>query len=148
MSDFVSETGGKPSDLTAIAQWSARKFKPFHIGDTPIFTGHIAVLVNRFSASAAEIAAAALHDTLGSPVVGTKSAGAVLASIILSASNGYMLQFPIQDYVTMKGVRLEGTGVAPDFEVPDPILRSKEAKDTVIEKACEVLSQTKVSGPK
>ena len=138
--DYVTATGGKATDISAIAQWTERKFRPAHRPDAPFFTGKVAVLVNRFSASASEIAAAALHDSLGAPIVGTKSAGAVLASIIVPASNGYMLQFPIQDYVTANGVRLEGNGVTPDFEVSEPIIAKKGSPDAVIEKACSVLS--------
>ncbi len=140
---YVLATGGKPNDLAAIAQWTENKFRPVHRSDLPLFNGHVAVLVNRFSASASEIAAAALHDTLGAPIIGTKSAGAVLASIIVPASNGFMLQYPIQDYVTSKGVRLEGNGVVPDFEVKEPIASPKGAPDEAIEKACSVLAHTK-----
>jgi len=141
--NFVQKTGGSATNLSAIAQWTDRKFRPIRQSEAPFFTGKTAVLINRFSASASEIAAAALHDELGSPVIGTKSAGAVLASIIVSAGNGYMIQLPIQDYVTLKGVRLEGNGIKPDFEVPDPIVHRKDSKDLAIEKARQILSQSK-----
>ena len=46
-------------------------------------------------------------------------------------------------YVTSKGVRLEGNGVVPDFEVKEPIAAPKGAPDEAIEKACSVLAHTK-----
>jgi carboxyl-terminal processing protease len=137
VTEYVAKTGGKPIDLAAIEQWTDNKFYGFHREDSPFFTGRVAVLVNKFSGSASEIAAAALHDLIGAPIIGTKSAGAVLASIIVPATNGFMLQFPIEDYVTIKGVRLEGTGVSPDFEVPDSIVAPHDTKDTAIDKAAE-----------
>ena len=140
---YIEKTGGSPSNLAAVAQWTDRKFKPAHLTESPLFTGKVAVLINRFSASASEIAAAALHDELGAPVIGSKSAGAVLASIILSAGNGYQIQLPIQDYVTMKGVRLEGNGVRPDYEVAESVVHLRDSKDNAIEKACQILSQSK-----
>jgi len=143
VSQYVAKTGGKQSDLAAIAQWTTKKFIAKRSEERPFYSGRIAVLVNKFSGSASEIAAAALHDILGAPVIGTKSAGAVLASIIVPASNGFMLQFPIEDYVTIKGVRLEGTGVVPDIEVADVNLRPHEAKDPVVDKACEYFVQAK-----
>jgi len=85
----------------------------------PYYKGNIVVLVNQASGSAAEIAAAALRDDRGATIVGEKSAGAVLVSVIGQVADGFMLQFPIFDYVTESGIRLEGHGVTPDVVVPD-----------------------------
>ena len=101
----------------------------------PVYTGRVAVLVNRFSGSASEIAAAALHDLVGAEVVGTKSAGAVLVSVIGDATNGFTLQYPIMDYVTVKGLRIEGNGVAPTVTVEDAKFRLPKDPDPVVEKA-------------
>jgi carboxyl-terminal processing protease len=143
VTDYIESTGEPGTDLAAIADWSERKFHPVRRSDVPFFTGHVAVLVNKFSGSASEIAAAALHDILGAPIIGTKSAGAVLASVIDSASNGFMLQYPIEDYVTIKGIRLEGTGVTPDIDALDLNLRTPNAHDEAIDKACAYFGQTK-----
>ncbi len=143
VNEYVEKTGGKPSDIAAIAQWSERKFRPIHRPDAPFFNGKVVVLVNKFSGSASEIAAAALHDVIGAPVIGTKSAGAVLASVIIPASHGFMVQIPFEDYVTIKGVRLEGNGVAPDFEASDLAPNPKETKDPAIDKAIAYFTQAK-----
>src|SRR5690349_21910252 len=84
------------------------------------FKGDIVVLVDGGSGSASEMMAAALKEQLGAKIVGAKSAGAVLASTMLPLSNGFLLQFPLMDYVTIKGQRLEGTGLVPDVVTPAP----------------------------
>jgi len=118
---YVKEKEGSATDLSAIAEWSTNKVRPFSppTGLTR-FAGPVVVLVNGGSGSASEIAAAALRDVRGAYVVGSKTAGAVLASTMLAMPHGYQLQFPFQDYVTIKGVRLEGKGVAPDLETKNP----------------------------
>ena len=78
------------------------------------WTGKMAVLINRGSASASEIAAAALNECVGAPLIGQKSAGAVLASVYGSLPSGFSVQYPIDDYVTIKGVRLEKSPREPD----------------------------------
>jgi len=148
VADYIESTGGSGTDLAAIAEWSEKKLRPTHRDYTPIYAGHVAVLINKFSGSASEIVAAALHDVLGAPVIGTKSAGAVLASVIDPASNGFMLQYPIEDYITIKGVRLEGNGVTPDIDAQDVNLRTPNARDDGIDKAVAYFAQakTKVAG--
>lgn len=91
-------------------------------GNYPYFKGHIAVLINRSSGSASEMAACALRDNANATVVGTHSAGAVLISVIRDLPDGFRLQYPIRDYITSGRKRLEGTGVDPDITVAEPRL--------------------------
>ena len=143
VSAYIDSTGEDGTNLAAIADWSESKFRPKRLNDAPLFTGHLAVLINRFSGSASEIAAAALHDVMAVPVIGTKSAGAVLASVIDPVSNGFTLQYPIEDYVTIKGIRLEGAGVTPDILALDVNLRLPASKDDAVEKALVYFDQAK-----
>ena len=120
-----------PIQIAAAAS-TDRKYKTRKLTMDP-FKGKVAVLVNRGSASASEICASALHDVLGAPVVGGKSAGAVLASIFGRLPQGFQIQYPVSDYVTIKGVRLEGHPIDPDVEVT---VRPEEGKgDPVVDKA-------------
>jgi C-terminal processing protease CtpA/Prc len=48
--------------------------------------------------------------------VGTKTAGAVEASIMVPLSDGSALSVTISRLATGRGVRLEGAGVTPDIE--------------------------------
>lgn len=121
-------------DLAKIAEYSPVKLtSAFYTGE--MFKGHVVVLINRGSGSAAEIAAAALRDTIGAEIVGTRSAGAVLISRLVPAADGFMIQYPMSDYVTIKGKRLEGNGVEPDIEAHDPRFRLPGEKDDSMDKA-------------
>lgn len=125
-----------PIDPIAIAKWSPNKAKT-RARSVPPFKGKIAVLLNRGSASASEITAAALREVAGAKLVGTKSAGAVLASTFVNLPVGFRLQIPVSDYVTIKGVRLEANPLVPDVEFNAP--RRADGSDPVVDKAIEAL---------
>lgn len=123
---YARETGKEPTDVIEIANWSSRKAVT-QTPRVPRFEGQVAVLVNRGSASASEIAAAALREKAGAVIVGTRTAGAVLASVFGRLPHGFQLQYPVNDYVTANGVRLERNPIVPDAEVaqtgsPDPAI--------------------------
>lgn len=114
---YARDHDGKvETDPVVIARATTSKFKT-RKGAVAPFAGKIAVLVNRGSASASEICAAALREHLKSPVVGVRSAGAVLASVYRRLPQGYEIQYPISDYVTRDGTRLEKNPIIPDVEV-------------------------------
>ncbi|QYK53999.1 MAG: PDZ domain-containing protein [Fimbriimonadaceae bacterium] len=83
-----------------------------------LFKIPVSVLVDGGSGSASEIMAAALREQLDAKVYGRKSAGAVLASVIvpLRDESEFWVQFPVTDYITIHGHRLEGNGIVPDVE--------------------------------
>jgi carboxyl-terminal processing protease len=81
------------------------------------FTGPVAVLIDRNSASTSEIFAAGLQELGRGVVVGDRSAGAALPSYIIDLPGGALLQFAAADFVTPKGFRIEGNGVTPDIPV-------------------------------
>jgi len=58
--------------------------------------------------------------------------------VIVPASNGFMLQYPLSDYVTIEGQRLEGTGIKPDIEVTETKpYRLPNEPDLALEKALD-----------
>lgn len=113
---FVAAGQGDGTDPLAVARWSDRKFATDPRATPPI-TARVAVLVNRGSASASEITAAALRESLDAPLVGARTAGAVLASTFGKLPQNYGLQYPQSDYVTAKGIRLERQPLVPDLVV-------------------------------
>jgi carboxyl-terminal processing protease len=135
---YVRDQHGDATDLKGMAAWSDRKIKTSENDRSP-FNGQVVVLVNRGTGSGAEIAAAAMRETLGSQVVGTRSAGAVLVALMGSLPEGYTFLYPITDYVTAKGVRLEGNGVEPDFVAQDPKVALPGTPDDVINKAVALI---------
>lgn len=132
---YADETKGDPADVVAIAKWSDRKYKTTK-RDVEPFKGKIAVLINRASASASEICAAALKENAKAPLVGARSAGAVLASVYAKLPQGFELQYPVSDFVTANGVRLEANPLAVDAEETG---RPVDGKDPAVEKALELL---------
>ena len=139
VNEYISATHGNPTDLAAIAKWTKKKVRPIPEPEVPVYSGKVVVLINGLSGSASEILAQGFRDVLGSKIVGTKSAGAVLVSLYVDASNGFMLQFPLSDYVTINGIRLEGTGVTPDVVVLDPAIHSPNGPDPALDKAVALL---------
>ncbi len=116
---YTKETGGTADQVLEIAKWAKNKLRATR-NEVPYFKGNIAVLINGGSGSASEIAASALQDNFEAPVVGSKSAGAVLVSVMSMLPGGFQLQYPINDYVTVSGYRIEGRGVLPILEAAMP----------------------------
>lgn len=112
---------GPTKDVVAISQLSSQEVEPFPAAVEP-FLGPVAVLINGGTGSASEMMAAALQELKGAQVIGQKSAGAVLASIMreVEGGDGFWIQYPLLDYVTSKGIRLEGRGVTPAVVRPTP----------------------------
>lgn len=132
---FVEETKGDAKDVISVAKWSDRKYKTQKRAVAP-FSGKIAVLINRASASASEICSAALRENAKAVLIGSRTAGAVLASTYAKLPQGFEMQYPVSDFVTANGMRLEANPLVPDAEVTG---RPEEGKDPVVEKALELL---------
>jgi len=134
--DYASSHDNKVGTSEEIAKW-ANRHATTKIGDGPLCMKPFVVLINRGTGSASEIAAAALRELKGAKLVGTNSAGAVLASVFGKLDQGFNIQYPISDYITIKGNRLEKNPLVPDVEVKDPATKEK---DPAVEKALELLS--------
>ena len=133
---YTKEHEGKSeTDPVVLAKEAKRRYRTRAAKVEP-FKGKVAVLINRGSASASEICAAALKEHAGATIVGAPSAGAVLASIFRKLPQGYEVQIPISDYVTNSWVRLEKNPVQPDVTVTE---RAEDGKDPAVNKALEKL---------
>ena len=140
---YVEDTHGDTKDVTKIASWAPNKVKPQR-SKIPVYSGHLAVLVNSGSGSASEIAAEALKENLQAPIVGEKSAGKVLVSVMAQLPHGYQLQYPITDYVSAQGLRLENNGVTPDVEAKDPRVSKAGRPDDPVDKAVALLHRVQL----
>ncbi|MBX3118209.1 MAG: PDZ domain-containing protein [Fimbriimonadaceae bacterium] len=140
--DFKEKTGGDPADVVAIAKWSDRQSKT-RKGAIDSFKGNLAVLINRGSASASEIVAAALKEQRSAVIVGSRSAGAVLASVFGRLPHGFQMQYPVTDYITAMGTRLEGNPIQPDAEAAGG---GQDGSDPGVDKAIELLKAKGKSG--
>jgi len=79
----------------------------------------IVVLIDRNTASAAEILAAALADDAGAMTVGTRSYGKGVFQQEIDLSNGGALKLTVGEYFTPDGTNLAGKGIRPDVRVRD-----------------------------
>ena len=96
------------------------------------------VLIDRNTASAAEILTAALADNAGATVVGTRSFGKGVFQQEVGLSNGGALKLTIGEYFTPDGVNLaESHGIHPD--VPARNL-PQTARDEALERALKALA--------
>jgi len=82
------------------------------------FHGKVAILVNKHSASASEMVAAFAAENSLATIVGTKSAGRLMAASAFKVGEGYRIALPVAAYRTWQGKMLEGVGISPDIEIP------------------------------
>lgn len=119
---FVTRAG--TSSVKSSWQWGSARY-----------AGRVVVLVDRGTASAAEIFAAVMQDHGRATVLGRPTAGAVLASWFYELADGGQLQLSREDYLAPKGRRLEGRGVEPDQTVPRTLTDLRAGRDRDIEAA-------------
>ncbi len=96
----------------------------------------LVVLINRDTASAAEILASALADDGDASVVGTRSFGKGVFQQVIDLSNGGALDLTIGEFFTADGISLAGKGIKPDTRaLDDPRTRPDEG----LQRALDVL---------
>ena len=95
----------------------------------------LVVLIDRGTASAAEILTAALADDAGAPVVGTRSFGKGVFQEEKGLANGGALKLTVGEYFTPDGVNLARShGIHPDVKAADdPASGEDEAKRRALE---------------
>jgi carboxyl-terminal processing protease len=83
--------------------------KPFH--------GRVALLVDRHTASAAEMIVAFARENGLATIIGEKTAGRLLSATSVKVGNGFRLALPTGAYHTWRGTVLEGSPIEPDQTV-------------------------------
>lgn len=154
--DVRDNSGGYLSTVTDIASLFMNKSKVIYQLDTKgvveqIYSKtntsrkyDIAVLINRNSASASEILAAALQESYGATVVGTNSFGKGTVQKAYQLESGATVKYTIQKWLTPNGNWVNEVGVKPDVEVNlenDYYLNPSDDTDNQLQKAIEELSK-------
>ena len=98
-----------------------------------------ALLINEGTRSGKEVLTYGFKKNGFGPVVGERTAGALLAGTAFLLSDGSLLILAVDD-AAVDGERLEGTGVVPTVEVPFDI-RYANGKDPQLDRAVELLAQ-------
>ena len=94
----------------------------------------LVVLIDRGTASAAEIVAAALQDRNRAVIVGERTFGKAAVQDLTELSNGAAIELTIGYYLTPNGKRLEGKGLDPDI-----VVSPNESKSVAETRALQVL---------
>ena len=94
----------------------------------------LVVLIDRGTASAAEIVAAALQDRNRAIIVGERTFGKAAVQDLTELSNGAAIELTIGYYLTPNGKRLEGKGLDPDI-----LVSPNESKSVAETRALQVL---------
>jgi len=82
----------------------------------------IVILVDEFSASGAEVLAAALHDNGRATVIGENSFGKGTVNISQPLGDGGALYVTIRHWLTPAGVQINDVGITPDIRItPGPL---------------------------
>ena len=79
----------------------------------------LVVVVDRYTASAAEVLAAALRDNRRATIVGERTFGKALVQVFDPLGNGAALELSVARYSTPSGADIAGIGLAPQIAARD-----------------------------
>ncbi len=100
----------------------------------------VAVLINRASASAAEIVAGTLQDFGKAVIIGETSYGKGTIQDVVPFSDGSTLRITIAKWLTAKGQDINKHGITPDLEVEITEQDIKNAFDSQLDAAKKAIS--------
>jgi len=98
----------------------------------------LVVLVNRWTASSAEVVAGALRDHHRATVVGQRTYGKALVQAVDPLDNGAALELTVAQYRTPSGEDISGVGVRPQIAAVDD---SRTRADEALAMALQVLAR-------
>jgi carboxyl-terminal processing protease len=103
------------------------------------YAGPVVILQDGGSGSTSEIFAAGMQESGRAKIVGERSMGAALPSVMTKLPTGAVFQYAVADYRTPTGVLVEGKGVAPDLEIKLTRKSLLEGRDVQLDAAVEFL---------
>jgi C-terminal processing protease CtpA/Prc len=106
--------------------------KPFH--------GHIALLVNEYTRSAAEMIAAFARNEGAAQVIGTRTPGEVLGAANFQVGSDYRLRLPVTAWYTASDELIEGTGIQPQTPRANTVESLRLRRDLPMADALSALS--------
>jgi carboxyl-terminal processing protease len=105
--------------LITTARYSAFQDEKFiSLGFDRLVSRPTVVLVDRLSASASEIVAAALREQIGATVIGTTTFGKWSIQSLHDLDDGSSLKITIGNWYPPSDISVTGTGIVPDITVP------------------------------
>jgi len=136
-----------PSSTKAL--WPlALRFAPAMLAKKPVvleteglgrqpFHRQVVLLVDRHTASAAEMIVAFARENGLATIIGEKTAGRLLSATSVKVGNGFRLALPTGAYHTWKGALLEGAPIEPDQAIVFDWRGRRNGSDRQLERAME-----------
>jgi C-terminal processing protease CtpA/Prc len=110
------------------------------LGPRP-FHGHIVMLINEHTHSAAEMVAAFAKENRLATLVGTTTAGEVMGGATFTTGEGYRLRIPVTTWQTWGGMQIEKKGVTPDILVDFRAEEAGGSKDSQLQVALKTVRE-------
>ena len=133
---------GNPADGVDVANWfldkgaigsvkGQRSDEQKFVADAAkqVWKNQMVVIVNRGTAGAAEVLAAALLDSKRADVVGERSYGDASIRKALSLDDGSAVILSVAKYYAPNGKAIQDTGVVPNYPMNDTLLVAEEDPD-------------------
>jgi carboxyl-terminal processing protease len=108
------------------------------------FQGRVILLVDRHTASAAEMIVAFARENNLAQIVGEKTAGKLLSATSVKVGFGFRLALPTGSYYTWNGTVLEGTPIEPDELVEFDWQTARRNRDKQLEYAIKSMSNSQI----
>jgi len=102
------------------------------------YDGKIILLVDRHTASAAEMVTIFAKENKLAKIVGEKTAGRLLSATSVKVGHGFRLALPTGAYYTWSGTALEGSPIEPDEVVPYSWQERRTGIDGQLQRAMEL----------
>jgi C-terminal processing protease CtpA/Prc len=109
------------------------------LGPKP-YDGHIVVLVDRHTASAAEMVTVFAKENRLATIVGERTAGRLLSATSVKVGHGFRLALPTGAYYTWQGAALEGSPIEPDVVADFSWQERRDGVDSQLLKALELVN--------
>jgi carboxyl-terminal processing protease len=104
------------------------------------YTGQLVVMIDGQTQSAGEMFAIGLNETGRALIVGERSAGATLPSVVKELPTGALLQYAFADYRTPFGNAVEGRGIEPTVRVRLDRRALLAGRDSQLEAALDAIT--------
>jgi carboxyl-terminal processing protease len=101
----------------------------------------LVILVNKNTASAAEIVSGALRDQQHAPLIGEKTYGKGSVQLVYDLSDGSSLHVTVAQWYTPDNHQIQGQGLTPDIEAPLTDDDRAQNRDPQLDKALEYVRQ-------
>ena len=149
--DLRGNPGGSVTSVCAVAEQLLPKGLIFYMEDKDgnkteykcegaDFDLPMVVLVNEYSASAAEILSGAIKDSGIGKLVGKTTFGKGIVQDVIPLQDGSAIKLTVANYYTRGGNDIHLKGIEPDIEVElDTDAYLDDGKDTQLDKAVEVI---------